>query len=218
MEIEASRILIQIGTLTLRELIREINKPELFVFSSNQLKAEIYSRLKNRLYRHCEILCRRNRYDESVTKEIFQTTFIKAFNNIGEFKFDPTFCDEKLMNSVSAWLNRIALNSFLDFLTAQNKVSSLDEFFEELESDYQRPDDFEFNQGESTLIRLQEAWDDLNDKEKLILYWCIQYNCLSNNNHLPDKTIEDICQKLTIKKGNIRVIKLRALNKIRSKF
>jgi DNA-directed RNA polymerase specialized sigma24 family protein len=184
MEVEASKILIQISTLTLRELIREINKPELFVFSSNQLKTEVYARLKNRLYRHCEILCRRNRYDENVVKEICQITFIKAFNKIGKFKFDPNVCDEKLANSISAWLNIIASHSFLDFLAAQSKVSTLDESFEELESDFQS-DSFEFTQDENNLLKLQDAWDHLNDKERLIIYYCIQHNCLSNNNHLP---------------------------------
>jgi len=218
MEIEASKITIQKGTLTLSELINEIKKTELFGFSSNELKTEFYKRFKNRLYQYCQRICFRNRFDNSVVKEICQITFIKALDKIGNFEFEPTVSDEKLKNSVSAYLNKTAFNAFVDYLSVQNKISEIDETFEEQESDYQRPDEFEFNHDENTSVRLQEVFDDLNYKEKVIIYFCIQHNCLSNNNHLPDKSILEICQKLNINKGNIRVIKLRALNKFRAKF
>lgn len=218
MEVEASKKLIAISALTLRDLISEIKRPELFIFSSNELKTEFHNRFKNRLYQHCQRICFRNRFDVSVVKEIFQLTFIKALEKICDFKFETGISDEKLKNSVSAYLNKIASNAFLDYLSAQNKISPIDESFEEIESGYQSPDDFEFINDENTSVRLQAAFDDLNDKERLIIYFCIKHNCLSNNNHLPDKSILEICQKLCINKGNIRVIKLRALSKIRSKF
>jgi len=56
--------------------------------------------------------------------------------------------------------------------------------------------------------------DSLNDRERLIINLCLQYDCLDNKNHLPDNIIADICRTLNVKKGNIRVIKLRALQKM----
>jgi hypothetical protein len=45
---------------------------------------------------------------------------------------------------------------------------------------------------------------------------CLKHNCLGNNDHLPDEVIEEICCSLGIKKGHERVIKFRALGKLRA--
>lgn len=216
MEIESSEIPKRTIALTNKELIREIQKPMVYGYSLNELKTEFYNRFKNRLYQHCKRFCYRNRYDESLVKDFFQETFIKAFSKIEEFIFDQTISDEKLKNTISVWLNKIAFNSFLDYLTERAKLSPFNDSLED--SNYELSDEFEFNNQDNNSVKLQEGWDDLNDKEKLILYWSIKCNCLGNNKHLPDNIIDDICQKLRIQKGYIRLIKLRALAKIRSKF
>jgi len=218
MEIESSKRVNSLGILTITQLILAVKDSEVAGFSLNELKSEFHSRVKNRLYQYIRIFCQKNRYDESLSKEIFQKTVIKALGKIKEFEFNPAISELRVTNKLFAWLNKIAKNIFFDFLRQRKKIIYTDDSFEELVCEDIRPDEYDFDDSEETNVKLQEAWDDLDDREKLIFYYCIEYSCLDNNNHLPDDVIDDICRILRIKKGTIRVIKLRALKRLRSKF
>ena len=215
MDIEPSKTTVGLTTLTYRSLLLGLKKPGYLSFTSNELKTEFHRRVKNRLFQHCQRFCYKNRLDDFTAKETFQKTIIRGLDNIGGFEFDNLWSEEKLKNKVAGWLNKIAFNLFMDFFEERSKEDELDENYYEMEDDGLRPDDFEFENDDMIQIKLQDALDSLNNRERLIVNLCIEHNCLDNKNHLPDDVISDICKSLNIKKGNIRVIKLRALKKMR---
>jgi RNA polymerase sigma factor (sigma-70 family) len=218
MEIESSkRINESLRMLTLLQLIQAFKDPIKSGFTLNELKTEFHLRVKNRFYQYCKNLCLHNRYDESLSREIFQRTLIKATSKIDDYKIEDNVSENKKLNNLFAWLNKIAFRFFLDFLESRAKTRYSENTYEEAECEDPRPDSFEFDDDTSAII-VQEAWDDLDERERLIFYYCIEYNCLDNGSHLPDDAIDKICDKLKISRGNIRVIKNRALKRLRVKF
>ena len=218
MEIGSSKLIDDsLKILTAAQLIQALKDPSKSGFTLNELKTEFHSRTKNKFYQYCKGLCLHNRYDESLAKEIFQKTIVKAISKIENFTIEHTASEGKQLNSLFAWLNKIAFRFFLDFLESRAKTTYSDRTYEGVECEDDRPDDFEFDDDIPSII-VQEAWDDLDERERLIFYFCIIHNCLDNGDHLPDDAIERICNKLKIKKGNIRVIKNRALKRLRLKF
>ncbi len=215
MDIEPSKTAVGVNTLTYQNLLLGLKEPGNLPFTSNELKTEFHRRVKNRLFQDCQRFCYKNRLDDYTAKETFQKTIIKGLENIGGFEFDKLWSEEKIKNKVASWLNKIAFNLFMDLFKERSKQDVLDENYYEMEDDGQRPDDFEFENDDTIQIRLQDALDSLNERERLIVNLCIEHNCLDNKNHLPDDVISDICKSLNIEKGNIRVIKLRALKKMR---
>jgi RNA polymerase sigma factor (sigma-70 family) len=215
MAIEPSKRANSLEELTYKNLLLGLRQPTNSPFTLNELKVEFHTRVKNRLYQHCLRFSQANRLDDSFAKEIFQKTILKGFDNISGFEFDDEWPEEKFKNKVAAWLNKIAYNLIIDMLKERSKYVPLEENYDEMQDDGLRPDDFEFEQHDMTQIKLQEALDSLNDRERFIINVCNEHNCLDNKNHLPDDAILDICKSLNINKGNIRVIKIRALRKMR---
>jgi RNA polymerase sigma factor (sigma-70 family) len=214
MEIEPSKIAIVLNALTYQSLLLGLKGAGNLPFTPNELKTEFHRRVKSRLFQHCRLFCYKNRLDDFTVKETFQKTIIKGIENINSFEFDSHWTDEKFGNKIASWLNRIAFNLFMDVFKERSKMEALDENYYEMEDDGLRPDDFEIDSNDLMQIKLQDALDSLNERERLIVNLCIEHNCLENKDHLPDDIISDICKSLNIKKGNIRVIKFRALKKM----
>jgi RNA polymerase sigma factor (sigma-70 family) len=217
MNVEASLKLDSLKVLNYHALISGIKNLEISTFSLEDLWTEFHRRVKNKLYQGCLRLCHKNRFSDDTAKEIFQNTILIALEKLKDFEIDLSYPEEKIKNTIGSWLNKIALHLFLDYLKERGKTSNIDGHYDEIEDESFRPDDFEFDENESTQLKLQDAWDSLSDREKFIIYLCIKYDCLGNKNHLPDDVILNICDSFKISKGNIRVIRLRALKKIRSK-
>lgn len=215
MDITPSNKTDSLRALAYRDLLLGFKESSDSPFTLNEFKTEFHRRSKNRLYQRCLTYCQKNRLDDSTAKEIFQKTILKAFEKLDCFEFEISWSEEKLGNKIAAWLNRIAYNLFIDLLKERSKYESLDDGYNDVEDDSFRPDDFEFEQDDTTQLKLQDAWDSLTEREKLIVNLCIKHNCLENKNHLPDDVIADICTSLKINKGNIRSIKYRALVKMR---
>lgn len=203
--------------LTSGELISELNKENASLYSENDLKTEFFHRFNNRLYQHCERFCLHHRLDMDVLKDVCQDTFLKALKKISSFKLVNTFDEKRINNTISAWLNKIAHNCFMDIFAEKAKFCTLDESYEEMLTEGDLAGEIEFFGLDNNSIKLQQAWDSLSNRERFILILCIEHNCLSNN-HLPDDIIEWICFKLKIEKGNIRTIKSRALKKLKEQF
>lgn len=216
MDIEPSKKGESPQNLTYQSLFSSLKSPENTSFTENELKTELYRRIKNRLYQCCQRLCAKNRLDDSTAKDITQNSVLKGFNSILTFEFEYSWVEEKIANKVAAWFNTIAHNLYIDLLKEKAKCCEIDGDYDEIVDDGYRPDDFEFEVDDSTELRLQDAMDSLNDRERYIINIYLQHNCLGNNNHLPDEVISDICCSLGITKGNIRVINLRALEKLRT--
>jgi len=218
MDRERSMIAIGLSALTYQNLLLGLRKPENLPFTANDLKTEFYRRVKNKLFRHCQHFGYKNRLDDFTVKEIFQKTIIRGLDNINTFEFNDHWAEETFGNKIASWLIRIAFNLFMDLFKERSKTDVLEDYYYDVQDDSLRPDDFEFEENEDMDIKLQDALDSLNERERLIVNLCVEHNCLGNDDHLPDDVILDICKCLNIKKGNIRVIKFRAIKKMREKI
>lgn len=204
--------------LTYQSLLFGIKMPENPPFTLSELKTELYRRIKNRLYQYCQRLCLKNRLDDSIAKEITQVATLKGFESINSFNFENDWTELKCSNKIAAWFNKIATNLYNDILKKKAQYVLIEEYSDDIEDDGSRPDDYEFEVDDTIELRLQDAMDSLNDKERYLINICLKHNCLGNNNHLPDEVIDEVCDSLRIKKGHDRVIKLRALRKLRAKL
>ena len=218
MDIEPSKKGASPQILTYQNLLSGIKKPEDSPFAINELKTELYRRIKNRLYKHCDRLCKKNRLNDSTAIELTQDVVLKCFDSISNFKFEFSWDERKCANKLAAWFNIIASNHFIDLLKEKAKRCIVEFEDYEIEDDGPRPDDFEFEMDDTIGLRLQDAMDGLNDRERYIINICLKHNCLGNNNHLPDEVIDEICCSLSVKKGHVRVINHRALEKLRAKL
>jgi RNA polymerase sigma factor (sigma-70 family) len=204
--------------LTYQNLLSGIKMPESSPFAENELKTELYNRIINKLYQKCERLCKKNRIDDPNPIVLTQDIIIKGFSKISTFVLESSWDEIKCENKIAAWLSVIANNHLIDLLYEKAK-SNTDEFEDyEIEDNSQRPDQFEFENDDTIELRLQDAMDGLNNRERYIINVCLKHDCLGNNNHLPDEVIEEICCSLGIKKGHERVIKLRALKKLEQRL
>lgn len=211
----------QTASLSNYELIEFLKHPALVSYSLRQLQTEFHARFKNRLYQNCLRLCHRNRVEDDVAKDIFQDTILKALEGINKFSLADDLSFHHSTNTVFKWLNKIAFNLFLNFLKTRYKFSDVELCDEDLLMDYttlNSIDDIEISAGQINLeATLQSAWDNLNYKETLVIYYCIKYNCL-NQKHMPDNVINEVSEVLNVKPDSIRQIKLRALIKFRAAF
>src|SRR4051812_24675821 len=92
--------------LSLHALLSGLKEPENSPFTINSLKAELYRRIKNRLFQRCLRLCQKNRLDDSTAKELTQNTVLKWFDNLPCFEYDTAWSDEKFGNKIASWLNK----------------------------------------------------------------------------------------------------------------
>lgn len=209
-------------SLTYYELIELLKNCDLTKISLQDLQTEFHKRFKNKLYQNCLRICYHNRISIDTAKDIFQDTIITALEKIKKFSLNETSNENKAKNTIAKWLNKIAFNLFMDYLTEKGKFTHIDSIEEDgLCDDYSLEEiqNIEITGNEPNVgILLQDAWDTLKDREKLILYYCIKYNCLDNNNHLPDDILNQLCLILNIERNYIRLIKLRALGKLKIKF
>lgn len=211
--------IIQINNLSNSDLIEFLKQPNPSVFSLSQLKTEFHDRFKNRLFQKCERMCNRSRLDTDTAKDIFQETFLKAFVSINKFTLPEELNDQHAVNKITKWLNKIALNLFVDYLSKQKKVSYVEEFNDEASISEEDEFDIElsFNNTINTEVILQTTWDSLTENERLVIIICIKNGCLQNK-HMPDGILTEISKRLNVKKDSIRQIKLRALKKFRQAF
>lgn len=68
--------------------------------------------------------------DDDLAKEVTQKTFIKAWENLGEFKFNSSF---------QTWLQKIALNEFLMEIRSSSRSSKRNEEYSDTLSSFQSP-------------------------------------------------------------------------------
>lgn len=83
--------------------------------------------------------------DHEDTNDVLQNTFIKAWNNLEDFR-----CESK----ISTWLYRIAINESLDFKRRQKDVTSIDNQDDSVANTLMAD---EFFDGEETHAQLQQA-------------------------------------------------------------
>jgi RNA polymerase sigma factor (sigma-70 family) len=217
MGLEASQKYHGLASMTNWELFNGLRNPEILDSQFQNLFTLFYHRFKDRLYRRSFEIAKRN---ESLAKELFQETMIKASKSIKKLKLDPLLTDDGVGDKAVAWLGVILNREFVNYLRGKKKeikICDLDSSFDDFESNYDTIYEDEERQNLSFLrIKFDNIFSKLDEKEQYILLMCAHYNCLFNNNHLPDEVVKDICEKYGITSNYLRLIKKRAIEKFDS--
>ena len=135
-------------------------------------------------------------FDHEDANDLVQNTFIKAWNNVSNFRGD---------SKLSTWLYRIAINESITFLNAQrqrNNISIDDEdvfLANKLESD-------EYFDGDEILLKLQKAIALLPEKQRLVF----------NMRYYDELSYEEISEILGTSIGALKASYHHAAKKIES--
>ncbi len=197
------------NNLTDRELFEIISKRETEPAAAHQAWSEFYKRYATYLWNSCLLLCKNCIEGVDLAKDIFQSTVTKIYLRAG--KSD--------VKSVKAWISRIAKNEFHDYvkknllnfsqeLTPQIEVVDDESLEEEDESIYNQILSLKFDQLTALLSRLTK-------REYTVLTTSLTYHQEGEKNHMPDDVIKGLCDEFNIEPGNIRIIKHRALLKLK---
>ncbi len=128
--------------------------------------------------------------------DVLQNTFLKAWTNIDSFRND---------SKLYTWLSRIAINESLSYVSKQKATISMDNedlnLAERLESD-------NYFDGDETQAMLQEAVDQLPDKQKAVF----------NLKYFQEMKYEDISQVFGTSVGALKASYHLAVKKIEEYF
>ena len=128
--------------------------------------------------------------------DVLQNTFLKAWSNIDSFRND---------SKLYTWLSRIAINESLSFVSKQKTTISMDNeelnLAERLESD-------NYFDGDETQAMLQEAVDQLPDKQKAVF----------NLKYFQEMKYEDISQVFGTSVGALKASYKKKKKKIEEYF
>ena len=134
---------------------------------------------QSRLYWHI----RRLIVQHDLAQDVLQDTFIKAYNNFGQFKQD---------SKLYTWLYRIATNEALQQLAKMKKMQKTDEdaeyYMQNLVADTAGKD------GEEIQVLLQKAIQTLPEKQKLVF----------NMRYYDDLPYEEISKILDMSVGTLK--------------
>lgn len=231
MEIEASKKSRPHAGLTNRKLLDELVTAGA-VYTDSSFHREFYFRFGRALFKACTIVCSNHKQCGRLAEDIFQETIIKGIKNIYKFSYEDGDTEAVLRNKVIGWLGTIAQRELINYFRKKAEIEPVDETLLEIPSEEPFVD---FDQEQLIPVslerlQLQEALAALNDKERYILMVCADNGCINIKNdttteeetgqqrHLPDEVIQRLCRELDISKGNLRIIKKRALEKLQQRL
>jgi DNA-directed RNA polymerase specialized sigma24 family protein len=188
------------------------------------LKENFYNILQEKFFDRChKITVRLYGGDpdfEAIRDDVFQETFLTAFDEIKTFEMKDHWDDQECEKVVLFWLGQITnrkllkqrkadtvekenLKNYLYHVISENSIGSVAK--RKYEPTYDK-------------VKFGEVWAKMNRMSKEILFLCLEHGTLSESNsaHLPDDVINDLIQKYSVTKSAIRQAKHRALDAIKS--
>lgn len=190
----------------------------------NSFLTNLYKRISEKFYNRCSNSIHklfRNSPDwEAIRDDIFQETFLTAFDNLKKFKIKNEWQDAECEKVLLSWLSKIANNKALSLIKIRTKE-------DRDKVGYQEFWEIEQSEGE-TATRMYEP---TYDKDKLSAVWskfnpmtidiilaCIKNDTIKNNNtdHLPDNVVQAIVAKYKVTPAAIRKAKQRAIEALKT--
>ncbi len=169
-----------------------------------------YDRYYRFLFSLCYNVCKNIEPNgEDLAKDVFVNTMMAVY------KSSNTYDSSK--SKITTWLSRIAKREMLDLLNILNEKRIGEKQFIPLNKDLAISDK---DTEESIEIEtpqkkaLDEALQNLSDKERDVLLTYMMYQ--EGNKHLPDEVIKVLCDRYETSSINLRKIKQRALEKVKS--
>lgn len=192
---------------------------------ANELNSLFYNKFNTRLYKYCRIVAYKtyghtNEW-EFMAEEIYQETFISAFEQIKSVRFDETWSDEIATKKITGWLCRIAKNKMMDYIqgrtTEKEQFESYKEFvILKLDKGKTFTREVKVNYDK---IKIENVFKSFKPIQMDVALLCAQYDCIGkdgvpNKKHLPDDVIKNLCEKYNTNSTNLRKIKERVLAKL----
>jgi len=208
-------------SLTDRELMEALKKAEAKE-EIDELYNEFYKRFSGYVFKVASQRTRNFMDSEQFAKDLTQETFVSTLKGRKSFKFAPGVTDSECTNLIKGWLGRIANNHFNREIAKRGDVESLDEVLSRLPEP--SVDLFETMHGEKDheeisnqfMVMLQSALNLLKERDKHILLEYAREGCIETGRHLSTVTMDFLCILYSTTPENIRQIKKRALEKIKS--
>lgn len=169
-----------------------------------------YDRYKKLLWFLCNNVC--SRFDgnrEELAKDVFNNVMMAIYEH-------PTFDSKK--SKLSTWISRIAKNEMLDLIDLLKEKRIGEKFFSHLNGNIVSPiyeedyDDIEIDTPRKVI--LDDTIKMLSEKDQEILLTYMMYQ--DGNKHLPDEVLKELCDKYETTSVNLRKIKERALQKVKT--
>lgn len=189
-----------------------------------KLQSEIYTRLREDFFDRCTKIAYKLYKGfpdiEERRDDIFQETFITAFEVIKNFtistEFDESVCKKRFLN----WLGTIANNKILKGHHQDKKdKEELEGYLRHYESQISnRSIGKRIYEPTYDKVRFEKVWLSLNTMSKEIIMICVENKAVSEDviKHIPDKELDALTKKYGVGKPAIRKAKERALKLIRS--
>lgn len=163
-----------------------------------------YDRYKYFLWSLCYKVCQN---DKELAKDVFITTMMAVYQN------SHTYNTSK--SKVTTWISNIAKHEMFDMLDVLKEKRIGEKFFVPLEDNLVVLDTKNATNIETPEKKaLNEALQTLSEKERDILLTYMMYQ--EGNKHLPDEITKLLCERYGTTSVNLRKIKQRTLEKIKS--
>jgi len=187
---------------------------DLFVIMSFQEESEMeaqkafrvfYDRYKSFLWNLCYRVCQN---DEELAKDVFMNTMMAVYQNSHTYNASKS--------KITTWISIIAKHEMLDLLDVLKEKRIGEKTFVPLDDNLAISDAEEEDISIETPEKkaLEEALQTLSEKEKDILLTYMMYQ--DGNKHLPDEVTEFLCDRYATTNVNLRKIKQRTLEKVKS--
>ena len=190
----------------------------------HKFQTEFHHRFKHKFFDRCHKsvlkLCGRAPDWEEIRDDIFQESFITAFEKIKSFEIKAEWDDVECEKVLLFWLASIANNKILKRIANQKKEKEqLDGYEYFLQTEHasgevaKRKYEATFDQE-----KFGTAWQKLSDMSREIIIMCAQYDTLDEDNskHLPDEAISYLTKRYNVKSAAVRKAKQRALSVLKS--
>lgn len=167
-----------------------------------------YDRYKRFLLSLCYKVCQNIEPNGAeLAKDVFVNTMMAVYESSNTYNASKS--------KVATWLSCIAKHEMLDLLNILNEKRIGEKQFIPLNEDLAISDTEDNIEIETPQKKaLDEALQTLSDKERDILLTYMMYQ--EGNKHLPDEVIQVLCDRYETSSINLRKIKQRALEKVRS--
>ncbi len=215
MENDVSEKAYDVRQLSCKDLILLLNAKNDSFVDKEKIFKEFHRRFAERFYKKCKGITFEAGFSETLAEDIFQEAFIKLMKKIKDYTVDESFSEKKIENSIVKWFSTTANNEFINYIRKFKPDEGLNDDCDEIEDEID--DEIECEENLPLIrVKLREALATLSERERYILLTCANYGCLGNKNHLPDDVIDDIAKSFSIQKDYIKVLRFRALKKIRA--
>ncbi|MFZ2285046.1 MAG: hypothetical protein WAV86_14330 [Lutibacter sp.] len=190
----------------------------------NYLQTTFYNIFKDKFYDRCNKITFKiygqNPEWKNICDDVFQDTFITAFEAIKNFKCNKDWEDAECIKVVLFWLGQIANFKLLNQITEEKSIKeSLESYQYNIIND-NLPGEVSKREYKPQYdkVKFDSVWSKFSSMKKELILLCAKYDTIGEENtkHLPDEVISSLTKKYNIKPASIRKAKERVLTALKA--